>query len=70
MKWLVFCTFFVTKPDIFPGSVLAKYGKRVLVCEAHGTAGGAAHGFKCKLPKAGGAEGTGGGGHAYDGYSW
>lgn len=36
------------------GSVLAKYGKRVLVCEAHGTAGGAAHGFRCKLPKAGG----------------
>ena len=37
------------------GSVLSKYGQRVVICEAHGSAGGAAHGFSCKLPKEGGA---------------
>eukprot|EP00434_Breviolum_minutum_P023689 symbB.v1.2.020895.t1/scaffold1782.1/size101530/1 len=36
------------------GSVLSKYGQRVVICEAHGSAGGAAHGFSCKLPKEGG----------------
>lgn len=38
------------------GSVLSKYGQRVVICEAHGSAGGAAHGFSCKLPKEGGSQ--------------
>eukprot|EP00929_Paragymnodinium_shiwhaense_P097964 TRINITY_DN59525_c0_g1_i1.p1 TRINITY_DN59525_c0_g1~~TRINITY_DN59525_c0_g1_i1.p1 ORF type:complete len:621 (+),score=88.54 TRINITY_DN59525_c0_g1_i1:90-1952(+) len=39
------------------GALLAYYGQRVVVCEAHGSAGGAAHGFTAKVPKAkGGGE--------------
>eukprot|EP00913_Durusdinium_trenchii_P020397 g19161.t1 len=36
------------------GAVLAKYGRRVVICESHSTPGGAAHGFQRKLPKDGG----------------